>query len=1784
MLKNSQELQAYLDNSPSIRTKAFVTAEWNMNRIENIFRIGNYRYRPVLPLEDGDENYSFIVETFDENDEDNEVKFYTGATLSDITVDGGFEDDGQTPIVLTEPNEKEKLYYSLEQCFNRFRPRSGINKTRFFGNAFTHHENPFMASRPRYYLSHKDDVFKYWTSYRKEDGVERGIANKNINNIYYIDDAAPFIVYKQNIAANRIVVKMQTNVGTVSLGDLIGSYFTKPDPFFGYNNQTTPSRWKIQVLKGNNWVDAISFDENSLRSDDSQIIGPDGYVEIMYGLKIPEEYSANFKYSGEYSVEALLPVVANVGDAFLVRRAENERGILYVWNGANYQNFIPQYGWYLNQSEDIQDSFLPYVTDLTNPERIVDDSSPEEIYREFDYIRGLRVVVEAMNKENAIFDLIELSPRLAVDLTEKTMSFEFEKSISDLGEAGLPVGELLASTGDITLFDYDEAFNPNNEQSIFYRNESKNFQIKFFEKVENVEGRDYYVPLKIMYAEQFPEIESESREISLELRDLFFYLESLTATEMLIPDTSLSYAVATLLDSVGFSNYIFYRNENEPDFRVPFFFVPPNYTVAEVLQDLAVASQSAIFFDEYNNLIVMSKEYLFPESGTRDVSAFLRGTKDFEKSGLYKNNQSSEYLSNIVSLVSNNAEIYNAGKISYTARYIQKSFSSIEQANFVDQDKNWIYTPALIWEASGEEELKPKNNESEAQEGYVLSAIALNTDLTSDLPQVVNNELVNNTIDLGEGVYWIARYSGYYHLNGEVVRYDAIEFSISGTGNVWISSSQEYANYFAQLPFNGKIYPTGLVRIYSEPFYEEVDGITRLKNGPVNKHGRGQFGTDIKSHSAGLSSYWSSDDHVRGIDMDSSYLFAKQPFTLSPINSFTIERGAVTFSHQQPVSTNVVLVNERVSTKITLPQHGYKVGDPFYFSVNDDDLPLGLLADRVYFVRSVLDEDSFSFSEILNGNAVVVPEESSINTRISFSIRSSSQTVSSISIANPAVISRTNHGLKEGDPIYFTTTGRLPSGISAYKVYYVKTVFASNSFSISETKSGEAVVTTSSPSQNGSHIFTRLFFPTSVSLANHRFSFDDTIGFSTTGRLPDGISANVTYFVSRINLSQSQFAISTSIGGAPIQAVAPTLPSGQTAGISTVRSTLSASSASRILFVPSTTKLEVGQRLDVVYENTGELNSTKKTLISSIDEKRSRITISTPVSSNLRNASVQFTYAFNAEPGKAGISNTLAKNTSRNGIIKNFLSYSSISDDDINNFYATQSGTVQSSALVMNGQAFPASQNPIDFVTYVYKKLDEDFNVKFNHFGTRMRIIGKLKSEENLQTAIGSITYFPNDDERRQDQNVSGSSGGIAVLINPANNNGYFFEIIATERSLEQRPNTADSSIFNVVFYKNMKNIAASQEFNKSIPIRLWSGIAPILTDSGDFVGQHRLISEENPSVYDLAVEYEKIGGSLRFYLYINDNLVSVVDDPNPLPESPHMALFIRGSARCMFEHVYALQSNIQVSDYSNVSNQISVDGSYRKYSVGDFIQKKYLNSISSLDIPKTHLFFEEFGTILREASYFNIKYDKAFPALIAQISPTFNSLKGYSVAGFVARSYGAEFLIFNNTDAPLDLNAETGNYLRIQGVTFTQESENEITVDDYFLGRSNLSDPQVDSSNSIISPIRVQQEYQNIKNQRIANGRKEFSLEAPYLQNFDSATNVLEWLLSKITRQRKIVEAEVFGMPTVKLGDIVSIDYTGPGGVVEFAPSQRFIVYNISYSRDADSGPSTTLSLCEVV
>ena len=316
----------------------------------------------------------------------------------------------------------------------------------------------------------------------------------------------------------------------------------------------------------------------------------------------------------------------------------------------------------------------------------------------------------------------------------------------------------------------------------------------------------------------------------------------------------------------------------------------------------------------------------------------------------------------------------------------------------------------------------------------------------------------------------------------------------------------------------------------------------------------------------------------------------------------------------------------------------------------------------------------------------------------------------------------------------------------------------------------------------------------------------------------------------------------------------------------------------------------------------------------------------------------------------------------------------------------------------------------------------------------------------------------------------------------------------------------------------------------KAYPVKLWSGLANILVDSGRFTGQYRTLAEENPTVYDLAVEYKDEGGSRRFYLYINDKQVGTVLDDAPLAKNANMCVFVRGSSKVMFENVYALTNNYSQNTIASAVNNISevfgdeeinASEALRKYAVSGFVQAAYLGGISSYEPPQFNMYYDEFGTIMREAAHFNVKYDRAFPAIYARLAPTLNRIKTYSTSGFYAGAYGADFLIFNCVDSNINLDSSSGNYLTIQGITFTQNTTKTLTVDDYFNKVANFSDPQLDSGNLVYNPQYQKEVYNKIKVSRIRHGNQEFTIDSPFIQSDAAAEDILGWTLPKVTIRR---------------------------------------------------------------
>ena len=130
-------------------------------------------------------------------------------------------------------------------------------------------------------------------------------------------------------------------------------------------------------------------------------------------------------------------------------------------------------------------------------------------------------------------------------------------------------------------------------------------------------------------------------------------------------------------------------------------------------------------------------------------------------------------------------------------------------------------------------------------------------------------------------------------------------------------------------------------------------------------------------------------------------------------------------------------------------------------------------------------------------------------------------TTVTISQASPGVITKVAHGLAANDPVVFTTSGTLPTGLTAGTKYFVKTVLDADTFTVSATAGGAAINTSSAGS--GTHSMTWLY---------SAVSSDMHWQFAQFGNLVIAVQENVAPQVYNL-ASSSAFA---DLAGTPPQA------------------------------------------------------------------------------------------------------------------------------------------------------------------------------------------------------------------------------------------------------------------------------------------------------------------------------------------------------------------------------------------------------------------------------------------------------------------------------------------------------------------------------------------------------------------------------------------------------------------------------------------------------------------------
>jgi hypothetical protein len=249
-------------------------------------------------------------------------------------------------------------------------------------------------------------------------------------------------------------------------------------------------------------------------------------------------------------------------------------------------------------------------------------------------------------------------------------------------------------------------------------------------------------------------------------------------------------------------------------------------------------------------------------------------------------------------------------------------------------------------------------------------------------------------------------------------------------------------------------------------------------SGPINAMGGLLVPATFKGQT--VDAVYSVDDNINATWPVAVQIGSDQPIGFVSALTLGGTRFVLTTYTQDYKSSAAVTINIATATFTVPSTAGIATGTPVQFTTGGA-LPTGLTASTKYYARDIT-ATTFKVSATIGGAAITLSGTQSgthtaywnIYSVFGFPTATASNKTGgrvpfypTISIANPAVVTSTSHGLANGKRVIFQTTGALPTGITANTVYFVVNA-AANTFQISATSGGAAIAT--SGTQSGTQI------------------------------------------------------------------------------------------------------------------------------------------------------------------------------------------------------------------------------------------------------------------------------------------------------------------------------------------------------------------------------------------------------------------------------------------------------------------------------------------------------------------------------------------------------------------------------------------------------------------------------------------------------------------------------------------------------------------------------------------
>lgn len=431
---------------------------------------------------------------------------------------------------------------------------------------------------------------------------------------------------------------------------------------------------------------------------------------------------------------------------------------------------------------------------------------------------GIRLRVISVNTGYAPLEVIEISPRLEVDITSEVLNWSVDKTMFEEHEV-LPIGYISSNSAEVAFDNTFNQFSYENTDAKYYGMLDKRVGIKIYAVIDSTDIIQFTGFIDSWNIEA-------DRMATIDCYDMAKVLQQTQGSDMLVgPNTQIGKFARILFDSIGLNELqIDIGVESNNGTNVPettsvkLFWMSQDQTFWEALQEFCISQQCVAFFDEYGRPVFKTRKKALDYATTEQVLTY-------ESTG--------SVIPNIIS-VSQSARP-RIGNL--TVKYAQRGFDTQNDIESAYKAKTAVGQSAPMYQTT-----TFLDTLWQPEDGWTLGAtplvasIGLNdTEITVESPEIVKfvDKTGKQDFIMSSG---LPSFSGYFFINGEIIYYGATRFWAvynDGTpaGPIDIADRDQYQS-----------------KVMSNPNLVVLTHTGKLVNVK-----RGQFNTEKKAHSTNVS-------------------------------------------------------------------------------------------------------------------------------------------------------------------------------------------------------------------------------------------------------------------------------------------------------------------------------------------------------------------------------------------------------------------------------------------------------------------------------------------------------------------------------------------------------------------------------------------------------------------------------------------------------------------------------------------------------------------------------------------------------------------------------------------------------------------------------------------------------------------------------------------------------------------------------------------------------------------